>query len=68
MSAVIKSYSLSIAERDESVIKPPFVEFKPFSDGWVETEEDIRSLLGGLRWLIENGFKPIVTVFTKAGK
>jgi len=64
MSAFIKNYCLTIAEPDDSHIKPPFIEYKPFSDGWVTTQEEITHIVETIKWLIENGKRPIVTIFT----
>jgi len=64
MSAVIKNYCLTIAKRDESHIKRPLIEYKPYSDGWVKTEEDITFIIESIKGLIKSGRQPIVTIFT----
>lgn len=64
MSAVIKNYNLTIAEPEDSHIKAPFIEYKPFSDGWVTNEEEIQSIIATIKWLLETGKRPIVAVFT----
>ncbi len=65
MGARIENYNLFIADRNESSIKIPLTEYRPFGDGWTLTDEDIDSLAQRLRWLIKQGYHPITAIFTE---
>ena len=64
MTGQIRNYNLTIADEEETHFKPPFTEFEPFSDGWINSVDDVLSMVRTIKYLRGKGKKVIVTVFT----